>query len=391
MDDACDVVIVGGGPSGATAGVLLARSRLSVAIVDKACFPRDKPCAGAISGRSARAIASVYGDDVLPRLARASSTGCRFFNQQAFVAEATDAERLFFVDRKEMDAVFLNAAENAGCQVVQEKAVVAVDAAQGSVRLSSGETIRAEIILGADGVNSVVRRSCWGKTRRRKHGMGLGLVAEAAVDQLKTAELQAVCSRFPHIIFGILPWGYGWIFPKGNTVSVGVGGKPREGSEIRQSLKWLVDTHFRDGVWQSLRPSGHGLPFRPFQRSAGRQRVLLLGDAAGFVEPVTGEGIALALESAELAARAAIQCFSNGDPSAAGRLYNASLRALLRRLQYARIARWFLFPKPCLRAAMRDLKRHPLLVQRYLELVSGKLSYPAYAGCVVKSLFRMPF
>lgn len=390
MGGSYDVVIVGGGPSGATAGVLLAKNNLSVAIVDKARFPRDKPCAGAISGRSARAIASIYGDDVLPRLARASSDGCRFFNQQAFVAEATEAERLFFVDRKEMDAVFLNAAQNAGCHVLQEKAVAAVDAAQSGVRLSSGETIRAKIILGADGVNSVVRKTCWGKTKQRKQDMGFGLVAEAAVDQLKTAELQAACSRFPHVIFGVLPWGYGWIFPKGNTVSVGVCGRPRAGSEIRGALKWLVDSHFRDGVWESLRPLGHGIPFRPFHRRPGRQRVLLVGDAAGFVEPVTGEGIALALESAELAARAAIQCFSNGDPSAAGRVYNGSLRALLRRLRYARIARWLLFPKPCLRAATRDLNRHPRLVQRYLELVSGKLSYPAYAGCVVKALLRVP-
>lgn len=391
MEDPYDVVIVGGGPGGATAGTLLARDHRSVAIVDKARFPRDKPCAGGITGRAARAMATVYGEGALARLARASSTGCRMFHRLDFLAEARDSERLFFVDRREMDGLLLDRAKEAGCKVFEESRAIAVDAAQGAVRLASGRVIRGSIVLGADGVESVVRETYWAADKNRRKGMAFGLVADAPIERFKTEQLREACSRFPHIFFGILPWGYGWIFPKGDTVSVGVSALLGIGigAELRKTLKWLVCEHFREGTWESLRTRGHLVPFGNFERSPGRANVLLVGDAARLVEPVTGEGIGFALESGQLAAASAIECLSDGSPGNAGSVYTARVRrSILRHLRCATIGQWLLFSKPCFPIAMRDLRRHPRLVGYYLELAAGKISYPAFCGHMIAERFR---
>jgi geranylgeranyl reductase family protein len=376
MEGQYDVVIVGGGPGGATAGMLLAQHNLSVVILEKARFPRDKPCGGLLSGRAVRIVSSLHGEAALAQLARASSTGCRLLHQRTVLAEAIGCDTLFVVARRELDGFLLQAAREAGCTVFEHSEVRDVQPARSAVMLSSGEMIRGGVIIGADGANSTVRKTCWPQSQRAQKAVGLGLVADVAAAQLQTAEMRDACSRLPHVFFGLTPWGYGWIFPKGETLSVGVGGLLGQRVALRTALQWLVSEHFREGVWESLRIYGHPLPVGNFQRTAGRGNILLVGDAAGLVEPVTGEGIAFALQSAQLAATSALAALSRGKPSQAGRHYNAWLRrCMLRHFRHASVARWLLFSKPCFPAAMRALRRHPKLLRYYLELLSGKMSY----------------
>ena len=374
-----NVVVVGGGPAGSTAGMILAKNDFSVAILDKARFPRDKPCAGLISPRGVDILAALHGAELLPRLARASTTGCRMFYRQDLVGEATDAQPSFVVARADFDSFLLQAAKDAGCAVFEEARAIEVEPDQGAVTLASGNVIRGAIVIGADGANSIVRRTFWPARKGWKKKMGFGLVADAPLEQVQSPEMRAACARFPHIFFGLIPWGYGWIFPKGDVVSVGLGTLLKRRDGIRNALRTLVEQQFRPGTWQSLRARGHLLPVGNRARAAGRDNILLTGDAAGLVEPVTGEGIAFALESARLAAAAAIESLSEGRPEKAGGTYAGLLRRkVLRHFTQASLARWFLFSKPCLPLAMRSLRRHPRLVRNYLELLSGKMSYLGY-------------
>jgi flavin-dependent dehydrogenase len=107
--------------------------------------------------------------------------------------------------------------------------------------------------------------------------------------------------------------------------------------------------------------------------------VLLVGDAAGFVEPVTGEGIGYAIESGLLAAEAIREACGMGKPNAAGDIYNSILKnRVVKTMRHAAIARWLLFPRLCLPFAMRTLRRHPELGRWYCELMAGEISYPQY-------------
>lgn len=374
-----DVVIVGGGPGGAAAGTLLARGGLSVVILDKCRFPRDKPCAGLLSGRGARVVDEIFGDGTVREVTRATSTGCRLYHEGRLAAEADGCERMYFVRRREFDAALIERARDAGCQVLEERRVVAVDRRTAAARSSSGELVRGLVLIGADGANSVVGRAVRPRASQLRRRVGFGLVAEAPLDELKSGELRDACSRMPHIHLGLAPWSYGWIFPCGDRVSLGFGGLRSKGTDFAGCARRLVEQHCRPGAWERLKPRGHLLPLGACERRPGIGNVLLVGDAAGLVEPVTGEGIGFAVASARLAAAAAQEALDAGKPPEAARLYNAAYRrAILPHFRQAALARWLFFPRPCLRRAMGALGRKPQRVRWYLELLAGRITYAQY-------------
>ena len=384
-----DVVIAGGGPAGASLGTLLARSGLSTILIDKHTFPRPMPCGGMLSSRCAKMIEAVYGGNIVAGISRAASTGCRMFDRHDLIAEVDGVDEDFFVERREMDALLFSEAKRAGCDTVEGDAVVEADPADGIVRLASTRTIQGAIIAGADGGDSIVRRTTRGwRPNRRK--AAFGLVADVPFDRLRCdgGAPDAYHDR-PHIHFGIVPWGYGWVFPKGDCVSVGVAGMVAKTRNFRRAFDAFVSELCVDGAASELRVSGRRLPVADFETSPGRGNILLLGDAAGMVEPITGEGISFAMESAPLAARAIVDALASGRPALAGRLYTSACRkSILRTMRHARFARWLFFPETCRRRAVRALRRHPELVQAYLDILAGKMTYPQYSWRVISRWWR---
>ena len=373
-----DVVIAGGGPAGATLGTLLARGGLSTVIIDKHTFPRPMPCGGMLSGRSIRAIEAAFGENIVADVSRAASAGCRMFDGHGLIAEVDDAELSLFLERSEMDARLFSEAQRSGCDTILGDAVVDVCSGEGVVRLASGRTVSGAVVAGADGGDSVVRRAVWRWRRSRKRS-AFGLVADVPFDRLKGEGSRASYHDRPHIHFGVIPWGYGWVFPKGGCVSIGVAGMTTKTPNFRRAFEAFVSELCVPGAAAELEVRGRRLPVADFETAPGRGNVLLLGDAAGMIEPLTGEGIAFAVESAPLAACAITDALAAGRPSLAGDLYTSACRKhILPTLRHARFARWLFFPKPCLRRAVNRLHHHPELVRWFLDIVAGKMTYPAY-------------
>ena len=179
-----DVVIVGGGPAGSALGRLLARAGVSAVIVDKARFPRDKPCGGMLSPKSVPLVDKIFGRDVLATVGRSWSDGCRFLYRGELVGEAAGSDRSCLVERSEMDALLLSRAVEAGCEVIEGDAVVAVDPPAGAVRLRSGRALRGAVLAGADGALSIVRRCLHG--RGWAHHTGFGLVTTVPIAELRS-------------------------------------------------------------------------------------------------------------------------------------------------------------------------------------------------------------
>ena len=380
-----DLLIVGGGPGGAAAGVVAANAGLSTLIVEKDRYPRDKPCAGGISPRCVRDIDQIFGPDALPSFQVASSTGVRLYHSQDLVGEADGCDEMFYARRRDMDAALVDIARGAGCEVMEGAKVVDVRGDEGQVVLASGQTVSGSVIVGADGVSSAVRRSLFGPRRKRRKFLGLGLCADMPVDELRDDDTKDVCSRVPHIDFGAVSWGCGWVFPQGDHVSIGLGASLRWGTDCRRALQSFVNAWCRPGAWERLRVRGHLLAWDTFRRGPGVGHVLLIGDAACLDEPITGEGISFAIESGKFAAQAAAAALSSGPPDSAGARYNQAMRAeILPYLKQAAWARWLLYPAPCLRLAVRSLKRHPRLVRLYMEILAGNMSYAEY----FKRMFR---
>jgi geranylgeranyl reductase family protein len=219
-----DVIVIGAGPSGSAAGVALARDGFSVVVVDRAEFPRDKPCGGLLSAKCMSLLGKVLDGSAIEHSVRARSHGCRLFYKESLVTEVKDSIPITLVARRELDLQMRTAAELAGCEVRERSRVVEVGIRNGTVTLSSGVEIRGRFIVAADGARSIVARSRGKKGRSPTKGMGIGLVTEIPIEQVRDGHDRDKLVNAPSIFFGIVPWGYGWIFPHGNVLNVGVGG-----------------------------------------------------------------------------------------------------------------------------------------------------------------------
>jgi len=377
-----DVVIVGGGPAGAAAAVTARNAGLSVAIVDKATFPRDKLCGGLASGRSVKNLRRIFGIDAKAPLFHVSRAV--EFRWGAEVLAQFDAPYdQFFTMRFAFDDVLLRHAQNMGCNLFTGQRIGELDDKAHSVTLGQGQVLHYKVLIGADGVNSMVARHLFGRAFQ-PDTIGFALEAEAPLEAPPsgTAVMQ--------VDFDAVEWGYGWSFPKRETRTVGLGGLQSRNPDLKPQMHALLERHGIDPG--TVRIKGHFIPFGDFRRQPGRDNIVLVGDAAGLVDPLTGEGIAFALESGDLAAVAAAQAIAAGNPSSAAKRYVPTLAAIHSELSQANRLRQFAFFsrfRPIFRDKLQTSERMRRL---FFELLAGETTYKdiekQMAGDLVRKLTR---
>jgi geranylgeranyl reductase family protein len=288
-----DAIVVGAGPAGSATATRLAREGARVLVLDRARFPRDKPCGGGLTGRALR-HAPCAVDPVVEHVV--DRFRIRLCYGRSFT-RVHDRPLVLMTQRRRLDLYLVEQAAAAGAEFRDGSRVTAVEDAETHVDVRlAGRSIRAEVLVGADGANGVVARET---------GLGEGIVTGVALEaNVAYGDLDA--ARFEGtamVELGVVPGGYGWVFPKGDHANIGVGGWGSEGPRLRGHLTRLATEH---GVARSaLRDlRGHRLPMRRLGTSPARGRVLLVGDAAGLVDPLSGDGIYEAFVSAKLAAEA---------------------------------------------------------------------------------------
>jgi len=281
-----DAVVVGAGPAGSTAAYRLSRGGASVLLVDKARFPRDKPCGGGVTLRAARLLPFSLDpvvEDVVDRFE------LRLGYRSSF-ERASDEPLCLMTQRRRLDEFLVRQAEDAGAEF-RDGVQVRFD--DGNV-VVDGEGVSARVIVGADGVNGLTART-FGIAG--DHGYGVGLEGNAPLDTRYRGGLV--------LELGVVPGGYAWVFPKGDHVNVGVGGWESEGPRLREHLRRLCDVHDVDfGALTDVR--GYRLPYRHAASRFASDKVLLVGDAAGLIDPLSGDGMYEAFVSANRAAEAVL-------------------------------------------------------------------------------------
>jgi geranylgeranyl reductase family protein len=289
---AFDVAVVGAGPAGSTAAHRLASAGAKVLLVDRAAFPRDKPCGGGVTLRAARLLPFSLEPVVEDRIERIE---VRLGYRRRFARTMREPVALM-TQRRRLDHFLFEQAARAGADA--RDGVTVRDIRDDGLTVD-GQEISARIVLGADGCNGVAARSL-GLASDVVHGVALeaNLPYGGAVSRDRFGRTMV-------LEIAVVPGGYAWVFPKADHVNVGVGGNETEGPRLRAHLRRLCQQHGIDP--DALADTrGYRLPMRRPGSLLARGTAAVIGDAAGLVDPFSGDGIYEAFLSAQLAADASL-------------------------------------------------------------------------------------
>lgn len=324
-----DVAIIGAGPAGLACAMSLAGTNLKIALLDKAKFPRDKICGDALSADVVRQLKRFYPEvyrNFLNLKDKTASNGIRFFapnGQLLDIPFQTGEEGVsgFICKRFDFDYFLFNefsALKASNIEVMQGFQVANITKAYQEVIIEGFKsTISAKMIVGADGANGIVKRKLVNdKIELNHHCAGIRAYYKnvEGISEGNFIEL--------HFLGPLLP-GYFWIFPlPDNTANIGLGilssQVSKKGLNLKTVLKDLIANYkpiadrFKNAeILQE--PKGFGLPIGSKKRKLSGDHFLLAGDAAGLIDPFTGEGIGNALRSGRYAAEHIIKCFEKKD------------------------------------------------------------------------------
>jgi len=358
-----DAIVVGAGAGGAACACYLTGAGLRVLVLERAHLPRYKACGGAIP----RPTLDRLPFD-LTGLIRAAPTEVRFTHPGLPAVDfSLSGTPVVMVMRAEFDAFLL---ERSGAEVWQATEVTAVRETGHEVQVQAGgRRVSARYLVGADGAASGVAR---GLGLRSSRQLGGTLGAEVHFDG--RMNLQSEYGSRAVFSLGVLPWGYGWVFPKGDRLSVGIGRFRPGRADLRVALHREMD---RLGIrLNGTHLHGHPIPCYqappwPFWRNQPQERLsthrcLLVGDAAGLVDPLVGEGIRYAIASARIAAQAIARDDLSGYEASIWKEIGHSLATagLTARLFY----RW---PGRCFQLGVRN----PATVRHFVDLLTEETSY----------------
>jgi len=392
------VLVVGAGPAGATAARGLARAGVTVRLLDRSNFPRNKPCGGGLSIRVLKRFP--YLDRELGRIAthRVSRLHLEGPHGESTIVESRDPAALL-IRRYEFDALLVSLAVEAGAELVTGADIVRASATGGAVSLVArdGRRFEAPVVIAADGVHSVV-----GRRLGINPGWPAARIALDMMEETPRTELREVDPTALWVAYGFSPRGaedadgggkngssaaegYAYVFPKRDHVNVGVGYvldhfRREIDAPPYELQRGFVEHLKRRGVVEGNSVEDNFTPFLipvggPL-RTPGRGGVLLAGDAGGFVNGVTAEGIYYAMVSGDLAARAVIDTAPNAESTLAARYTracDAEIGAELR--DSVRIQRYLFADRRRIATVVKAAGRERKLRELILEFVMGGMTY----------------
>lgn len=362
-----DLAVVGGGPAGSSAALSAARQGMSVILFEKSPMPRMKPCGGAVSVQAL----GYLGFEIPRHLVEGECYGARV-NFRTHVNAVTIKERIaILVSREHFDSYLLDQARVGGVQVQQAKVTgITSDGDVLRILAAGGKVLCRAVIIAQGATGNLIRMVRRGDARDE-----VGVCVEHRFP-VSTPDRFSDLDRLIDIYFGVNRFGYGWVFHHGNYYSIGVGGLASIFPNPRDAFhRFCAQLGFES---RSCTPHHHAIPCGGIRRKIIADRMVLVGDSAGFVDPFYGEGIAYAIRSGQLAAETICRALKAGDISA------PSLADYPRRCEeeFGRNLRYSLYLSRLMHkfpgAFIRLLSAERSVLEKYLDVPMNRLDYHSY-------------
>jgi len=286
-----DVVVIGAGPAGATLAYELAKKGIGVLILEKEKLPRYKCCAGGVTSKAVKLLdfdISEVVEDVVYEVSLTFNLGSPYVGQHS-------QPLMYTVRRDEFDYFLVKKAQQLGAAIIDGQKVTQIQVGGDWVDISAADnTFRSRLVVGADGAYSVVAKEL-GMKRSIEYLVGIGSEIVVSEEELAKWKSRALMD------LGCIPGGYAWVFPKRKHLSIGVGCTASKARDLRAHYQKFLSS-LSIGNYTVTRSSSQLTPTCTKGKLVWQDKALLLGDAAGLADPLTGEGISNAIQSAQLAA-----------------------------------------------------------------------------------------
>jgi geranylgeranyl reductase family protein len=297
-----DVIVVGAGPAGTTAARHCAQYGLSTLLLEKEKIPRIKPCAGGITLAAVRELDFSLPDGIAERIC----TGIKIHYGRLERVIQLDSPIALMVTRKKFDEYLTDKASEAGATIRDREECFGITQQPRSITVhTKTEKLHANILIGADGFYS---RSL--RTLRKGFDEDEIRFCAMAEIQMPAREIADRFGDMATIHYEFVPRSYAWIFPKRDYISTGIGVALPKYRDLPDKLREFLTQH---DLKNEVKIKGCFLPVSRYHHDVYTNRIMLTGDAAGFVDPFTGEGIRFAISSGKAAAQTAAGAFKRGD------------------------------------------------------------------------------
>lgn len=352
-----DIIIIGGGPAGAMCGIQLQKLGIKSCILDKAKFPRTKLCGGLLTQKTIDLISTYCPNILQESYIVNSSHSVDFYNKTDRICKLKSSVPFYFTNRLKFDSILINEYKKQGGILIENARIKAADINYNkqTVSVYSSE-LSYKYLIGADGVQSVLMQ----KQHIKRHDL---FCLEGETDKSDTSTSECC------IYFNCVKNGYGWKFPKDNYHTIGLGG-----SNQNKSIKIDAEHFFKkiepktlNNIKGAFIPSGK-LP----QSLKLHDKTIAIGDAGGFVDPITGEGLYYALYSGIQAAQAISDGMKN-EAENINKIFLKRIKSELKNIAFAYKLQKLLFNPKITSIFLRLLVKHQGFAQFYLEdLMSTK-------------------